>query len=374
MRGVCLLLLFAYSISAFAQGEKFKKERRIYLWDVTVSMVGMTSHKEDSRWVDRKDKRTSPKYDYAADGAGVGYIQEWDVFDTTRNTLVQNIRNIKRNDCEIYVFAYRGNSPIVATYYSPESTDECKDKIIQQIEAWDDLQAGKTYTGQALSMALQYATDDRRNTIYVMTDGVANDSEVLYRLLREWPNGRDGRTVNRTLLYVELSENAVDPQIDSTLTNDDNPYTRKVGKDDNMNEQVDFTLTTDKVPLYVNDLFAKSDSGKVKGVIPIGCRVSSNYGEDQILCVFKCEDNPYITFESSPLKSEGGVFNLPYELKMGSASEYYAAKDELSLICLTCEVAESCRDKVFLQGSDKIDVELVVKPEPRVVISLSPIK
>ena len=64
MRGVCLLLLFAYSISAFAQGEKFKKERRIYLWDVTVSMVGMTSHKEDSRWVDRKDKRTSPKYDY----------------------------------------------------------------------------------------------------------------------------------------------------------------------------------------------------------------------------------------------------------------------------------------------------------------------
>ena len=65
------------------QEEAFKKERRIFLWDVTISMVGAT---RDASFP-KGTKRSKPSFDYAKSGFPY-YNASKDIFDKTRETLI----------------------------------------------------------------------------------------------------------------------------------------------------------------------------------------------------------------------------------------------------------------------------------------------
>lgn len=370
--GLSLLFLLSGVSGALAQSSapkqknsKFMLERRIFLWDVTVSMVGVTS-RNDSRKVDRRDKRSNPDYDYATDTFD-GYIKDLDVFDATRDELIRNIESIGRNDCEIYVMAYRGESPIVALYHAENSTPESKERLISQIKAWNNLEPGKTYTGRALEHAMKYATLDRKNRIYIMTDGEASDKDKLISYIGNWPNSVEG---TYTVIYVELSEDAQDDEI-RVQFEDDNPNTHIVKKGEgSMNELVEFSLNDYKSSIYLNQQFNELKS--LNGEVHIGCSMNGGYGEEFVVCDFECEENDYIKFDGDNIKIQNGKFVLPYELKLDSLEKYYnELNDKDAKVCLTCKVDDSCGDRVFISGPATVDVELVVKPEPRVVISIS---
>ena len=366
-----LFLTGASNAAAQATKSKFKKERRIYLWDVTISTVGVASERHSERWTgkweNRQDERFNPHYDYSSDDAnGYGYYKDLDVFDATRAELVQNIRNIGRDDCELYVLAYRGNSPIVAVYHAENSTEQSKERLIQQVESWDDLEPGKTLTGKALNEALKYATTERNNRIYILTDGEANDEGDLLRLNRQWPNEPDG---NATLVYVEVSDDAVDEDVRREF-DDGNPNTRIFKKGESMNEDVEFALTSNEADIYINQKLGEERSSV--GEITVGCLLTGAYGAEFVVCDFECQENPYVEFSCKDLKLQDGKFVLPYRLKLTTQEEYYdALKNQETKIRLTCKVSESCTKKVYMKGGDSVDVELIVRPEPRVILSIS---
>lgn len=365
-----LLLAGAFNVSAQPTKSKFKKERRIYLWDVTISTVGVASKRDSERWAgkweNRQDERFNPHYDYSSDDVKYGYYKDLDVFDATRAELVQNIRNIGREDCELYVLAYRGDSPIVAVYHAENSDEQSKERLIQQVESWDNLEPGKTLTGKALNEALKYATTERNNRIYILTDGEANDEGDLLRLLRKWPNEPDG---SATLIYVEVSDDAVDEDVRREL-NDENPNTHIVKKGESMNEDVEFALTSNEADIYINQKLGEERSSV--GEITIGCILTGAYGAEFVVCDFECQENPYVEFSCKDLKLQDGKFVLPYNLKLKTQEEYYdALRDQETKIRLTCKVSESCTKKVYMKGGEFVDVELIVRPEPRVILSIS---
>lgn len=370
-----LLLMGVSNASAQAAKTKFKKERRIYLWDVTISTVGVAVERSAQRWEglweDRQDQRQNPYWNYATDGKNkngqtYGYYRDLDVFEDTRAEMIQNIRNIGREDCELYVLAYRGNSPIVAVFHAEDSKQQSKDALIQQIENWDDLDGGATYTGKALAEALKYATAERNNRIYILTDGQANDEPDLLRQLQQWPHEPDGIA---TLVYVEVSEDAEDDDVRRQF-DDDNPNTHLVKKGESYNEDVEMELTSNEAGIYINQKFDEEKS--TVGEIYVGCLVTGGYGAEYIVCDFECEENPYVEFSCNDLKLQDGKFVLPYRLKLKSQEEYYEAlKNQVTRVRLTCKVAKSCTRKVYMRGEDVVEVDLIVKPEPRVVLSIS---
>ena len=378
MGGLAAMLLLGgmFQASAQATKSKFKKERRIYLWDVTISTVGVAVERSEKRWEDlwedRQDQRQNPYWNYATDGKGrngknYGYYRDLDVFEDTRAELIQNIRNIGRDDCELYVLAYRGNSPIVAVYHAADSKEQSKETLIHQIENWDDLEAGATYTGKALAEALKYATKERNNRIYILTDGQANDEDDLLRQLQNWPHEQDGRL---TLIYVEVSEDAVDEEVRDQLEDDDNSNTHIVKKGESFNEDVEMELTSNEAGIYINQKFGEDKS--TVGEITVGCLVTGGYGAEYVVCDFECEENPYVEFSCKDLKLQDGKFVLPYRLKLNTQEEYYGAlKNQDTKIRLTCKVAKSCTRRVYMRGEGTVNVELIVRPEPRVILSIS---
>ena len=140
---LCLLILFSQNV--FAQQNQFKNERRIYLWDVTLSMKGK----------------------------GTGGTP--DIYDKVVAALEEDINSICDEHTEIWVLPFQTS---VLEKWTEKATVAGKKNLISKIKAYNNEQI--TYTNIASPM--EYAmynlmTPDKRDVLILLTDGVHNDAE-----------------------------------------------------------------------------------------------------------------------------------------------------------------------------------------------------
>lgn len=164
MKRLLLIMLSVCSLLPLSAQEDaaVKAERRIYLWDVTLSMQGRAK----------------------------GCPNIW---ESVKNAMCDEIRKITDEKTEVVILPFQHRA-ISEDVYRAEATTEGKDKLIKYIDnyqiprLWDknagsEAQSGKGNTTMtALYSPLKYCVDniltsDKRNILELMTDGVSDDAE-----------------------------------------------------------------------------------------------------------------------------------------------------------------------------------------------------
>lgn len=361
------MLLLGGVTESMAQGKKFKTERRIFLWDVTISMVGATNKSPDR--VQRNEPRSNPYFDYKKENWG--YDKSRDVFDDTRNSLLKYIDDIEREDCEIFVLPY--TTDIQDVFYVGGSTTEDKSEIKKQVMNWDNLKAGGTYTGTCLQKVVNsYFDPDKMNRVILLTDGCPSpgDGNKLYEIVDTWDKDHyEENYIKDRLIYVMLTKEAENDEFEDHAKGQNGVVV--VDSDTKFEEMTTFSLRDYKCKVFVNEYAQGADELVERGVIEIGCDKTGGAGLDKVECSFICEDNPYICLDADKITPVDGKFNIPFTFKTTDRQFYLESlPDGVDKVMVKCEVLPSC-DNVMLEDSDQIEVELIVKLVPRATISLS---
>ena len=92
---------------------------------------------------------------------------------------------------------------------------------------------------------------------------------------------------------------------------------------------------------------------------------------EEIKCCLTVQDPSLLTIDQSAVSYKDGKLVVPFEFAAASRQFYLDnLPDGVGNVYVKCSVDPSCKD-VVLEGADEVVVEVVVKPEPRAVISLS---
>ena len=167
--------------------ESFKKERRIFLWDVTISMVGATRDGANPEG----QKRRNPDFEYSRSGFPY-YNQSKDIFDRTREDLLKMIMQIQSESTEVIVLPFRNE---IVGEFRANATEAWKRQLRDQIMGWNDLMPGGTFTATCLRRAVGFFTPDRVNRLILLTDGEpsGNEGDQLLSLIRNWDGNMETR-------------------------------------------------------------------------------------------------------------------------------------------------------------------------------------
>lgn len=180
-----LLLISFYASWSLAQ-EPAKLTRRIYLWDVTLSMKGCDSCK----------------------------VKTPNIYNDVVEYLVRCINDVKDESTEIYILPFQTS---VLESWSAKATVEGKKKLIDKVKSYKNDQR----TNTDIVSSIQYVKQNiitpmpNRNTFFaLLTDGKQNTSggiDALVKELGEW----DRYAVEQSsyMLYVMLTPEAVDDRI-----------------------------------------------------------------------------------------------------------------------------------------------------------------
>ncbi|MCQ2337033.1 MAG: VWA domain-containing protein [Paludibacteraceae bacterium] len=178
-----LLLISFYASWSLAQ-EPAKLTRRIYLWDVTLSMKGYQNKTPD-------------------------------IYDDVVAYLVRCINDVKDESTEIYILPFQTS---VLESWSAKATVEGKKKLIDKVKNYKNDQVTNTDIVSSIQYVKQNIINPmpNRNTFFaLLTDGEQSKSlggiEALMKELGEW----DRYAVEQSsyMLYVMLTPEAVDDRI-----------------------------------------------------------------------------------------------------------------------------------------------------------------
>lgn len=362
-----LLMLVLACIPAPAQQSDFaKKERRIFLWDVTISMVGATQHSENPLGT----KRTKPSFDYTNPNvAGVYkyYNKEKDIFDKTRETLIQQIENIKNESTEIIVLPFRNE---VVGEFTAQATAEGKAKLRSQIMGWDDLRLGGTYTGSCLKKAIEKATDDRKNQIILLTDGEPSNNEgiILLDVLKSWRGRQEAQNLGR-LVYVMLTEEADGDmgQKIKELAEESDGKLLVITPDEDIAESVYIKLG-DKTSIHVRDFFDNTVSSNGRGSVYLSYQSEGPEIPGGYTTHVTVEENEFVEIDAQ-VSPENGSLIIPFRLKKSLEENLASLPHDYNLpLVLTFEDNKNFSNVRITEGFTA-GLELVLQAEPRVTIS-----
>lgn len=342
--------------------EAFKKERRIFLWDVTISMVGAT--KDAS--CPKGDKRSKPDFDYSKSGFPY-YNEEKDIYDETRDVLIDKIMQIQNESTEIIVLPFRNG---IVGEFKANATASGKEFLKEQIMSWNDLVPGGTYTATCLEEAVnKYFTKDRTNRIFLLTDGEPSDGEgpKLLNYIMNWKGLSETKGSGIYLVYVMLTDEADNADIKKVA--ELNPEQIQVIEADQDFEEHVTIVITNNVSLYVRDCF-KDDLNSAKGVIHVpysfieGVEIPENSH-----FYFKIEENDYVEINDAlEIFPENGSFAIPFSLKKSFEENLAELSHEYdTVLTITCIKDQESRN-IDISGKNTILLSLIMKPEPRVTI------
>ena len=184
-RLIYLLVLFCLNTSvSLAQTRRFTKERRVYLWDVTLSMKGY------------QDKTP-------------------DIWDKVVNSIVVNIENIIDQNTEIIVLPYQER---ILERWTYKATPEGKRELISKIKNYTNNTVTNTNNYVPFKFAINNYLDGGANTrtlIIHLTDGLHNVQnppvEKFYELINNWCSIALDK--NAYAFYVTLTEFAQDKNL-----------------------------------------------------------------------------------------------------------------------------------------------------------------
>ena len=360
-----MLLLMGVS-NASAQENTTKKERRIYLWDVTISMVGAT--KTDSfPLADPSAGVGNPIYSYN-EGDIKYYKEKEDIFNPTREALINSIKAIEDEDCQIVVLPY--DKEIRDVFEVSTASIKDKETIIQQVESWNNLHSAPTYTGKCLREVIDnYFKKDRLNRVILLTDGncsTEDDEKVLLGIVREWDQSNvHSKYVDNRLVYVMLTSAVDDVDVLTAFEKkDEDSGVTTVESLEDLANYVSFSLSNLSHEKVVEQNLSEFN-------IIVDCNVVAAFGNpDKIRCVFETND-PMIVVDPAPIAPTDGKFIIPVKFAYGSREAYrQEVGNKVHSAVIKCSVAPECED-VVLEGNDKIIVDLSINAQPKAVVRIS---
>lgn len=343
--------------------ETFKKERRIYLWDVTISMVGATKNAS----CPKAQKRTNPDYSYSE--GYPNYNASKDIFDNTREKLIKMIYQIQNESTEVIVLPFRDG---IVGEFSANATASGKEQLKNLIMGWNDLHSGGTFTATCLKDAVnKYFKEDKINRLFLLTDGEpsGNEGNQLLAFLRQWKGVKETKGQSSYLVYVMLTDEAFNQGIIDTAEESGGDITVT----ETFEEPVWLSLRH-SATIHVRDYFNGkiSNDGRGSFEIPYSYITGNSIPENSVFH-FEIEGNDYIDVDSTaPVRPSDGKFTVPFRFKKGFEECLSELPQEFNLsIPGVCRKDGTANKNIILVGSSAVDVSLVIKSEPRVKISWS---
>ena len=179
-RFIKLLSLFLFVFLAQkAYSQAITSEKRIYLLDVTKSMIGR------------------------------GSVNTPNIFEDVKCSLQEAIDEIADSKTEVVIVPFT-DKPFQDVIHG---TIANKDSLIYQISKLD-VRSGNTNVADAWSKGIDYLDSTKVNYMFLLTEGLHNtgpDKEVLYERLRDWDTICKGKYYFS--FYVMLTSNAVEQEI-----------------------------------------------------------------------------------------------------------------------------------------------------------------
>lgn len=184
-KSLSLVLFVLFFQNSYSQ--MITSEKRIYLLDVTKSMIGR------------------------------GSVNTPNIFDEVKKSLEDAVDDISDSRTEIVIIPFTdkpaSNEEVV------QGTIAQKDTLRMQIESLN-VKSGNTNIADAWSKGIEYLDSTKVNYMFLLTDGLHNsgpDKEVLYERLRAWDTICDGKYFFS--FYVMLTTNAIEQEIQQITQN-----------------------------------------------------------------------------------------------------------------------------------------------------------
>lgn len=315
-------MLIFLSQNVFAQQNQFKDERRIYLWDVTLSLKGFNG---------------SP-----------------DIYDKVVAALEKDINSVCDENTEIWVLPFQTS---VLEKWTEKATVAGKKNLISKIKAYNNEQVTYTNIASPMESAMyDLMTPDKRDVLILLTDGVHNDPKCskkkLYELIRKWCAFAEKNDAHA--FYVMLTEFAQDEELIKVI---DETCRMKIFIPDG-GKEITFV---EFIPQSNYKYNIKDDEGK--GVmLRFDCKKRIEIPSGlKIRCY--SEPNPYIEVEES-VAIENGTIKISVKHKQSYDSlKAKLPRDTNKKIMLYFEVEDPEKYPLVQLLNSKCCMELINKPE-----------
>ncbi|MBI9056983.1 MAG: VWA domain-containing protein [Labilibaculum sp.] len=276
MLRVCFIFILLFFINITqVKTQNFKEEQRVFLFDCTLSMFG--------------------------------YGDSPDIFESVRTSLIDAIQSVDDERTQIVVLPFQDK---VLDVWQQDATVSGKKQIIDKIRSIKkaNLKVTRTNICSAWEKALELLNSERRNYIFLLTDGEQNSKkntkDCLYSHIENWCS--QAKQKDAFAFYVMLTEAANDARLKGII---------------NSCNRIEFVEGTD---IDIIELRPSSTS------IPINVR-EQNYSSslsfvsnhmDKLPSDFKIklqlEDNPYFSLTDIDCsRINNGVVNFSLNPKIG---------------------------------------------------------
>lgn len=304
----------------FAQQKRFKNERRIYLWDVTLSMKGHEGKTPD-------------------------------IYNEVVTALEKDINSILDEQTEIWVLPFQTN---ILEKWNVKATHAGKKEIIARIKAFEN----GDVTNTNITVPMQYVMKtfikpDKRNVLILLTDGQQNDRsyrlETLLDVINRWCEFAEKN--DAYAFYVMLTQFAKNEELIKAIDGACRMY-KGEGTDFNFVE----LLPQDNMKYNIKD-----DAGK-KLSLKIDCKKKVTMPDElKVRCY--CEPNPYVDVNQSAIIKNGII-----ELELKQKQTYDSLKqilpqDTNEKIVLHFEIENEELHPLVSLLNKECCLELINKPE-----------
>ncbi len=321
--GLFTIALLCFNLNMMAQNSVSKSERRIYLWDVTLSMKGY------------QDKTP-------------------DIYSEVVSAIVSDIETIKVEDTEIIVIPFQES---VLDVWSEKATSAGRAQIISKIKSYNNEDVTNTNIATPLKYVMDSQIDkDKRNILILLTDGVQKSGQEaeLYAQISRWCAFAERN--DAYAFYVMLTKFAQNEE----LVNHINKTCRfemvpPPAPGEPINIKFIDLLPQKKITYNVKD-------GGDELRIAVDCKKDISMPDDLEVEVIS-EQNPYIAISDSS-EIENGRIEFTIKLKQ-SAEELKAALpvDYPERITLFLSVKDAEKYPLVKLLRDRVTLELINKPE-----------
>ena len=319
-RLLLLVAVLAMSVNMLAQQSRFKNERRIYLWDVTLSMKGF--------------KEKTP-----------------DIYDKVITALEKDINSIIDEQTEVWVLPFQTK---ILEKWNVKATIAGKKEIIGKIKTFDNKDVTNTNITVPMTEVMNsLIKPDKRNVLILLTDGEQNAKnyplETLLDVIRKWCDFAEKN--DAYAFYVMLTQFAKNDRLIEVIDGACRMY-KGEGTDFNFVE----LLPQDNIKYNIKD-----DMGK-KIPLKVDCKKRVTIPEDlKIRCY--CEPNPYMDVDQLTVVKNGMI-----ELELKPKQNYDSLRQVLPIdtnekIILHFDVENEDLYPLVSLLNKECSLELINKPE-----------
>lgn len=322
-RYICILSFFAFVLPCFAQMPDAGIDRRIYLWDVTMSMQGYDSN--------------APK----------NYNADIDVWDKVVAFLKKDIGNITDASTELILLPFQEE---ILDCWTVRATAEGKAELIRRIDESKRRFKNITNTNIAYPFSEvkeKYIDPKFNNLLILLTDGQHSErfggKAVWLELLSSWQ--AYARDTNAYLIYFMVTEAANDKDIVDAVDNKDCS---------------ELVSATGIIPEFIDLYPAKTVNFNIKDDFEKGVYIQFDNSKravplaDGIKIAVKSSPEARISIDNLEAVIENGKINfrLPYSVE---ELKEILNEEELVNVPLTLEllnqdeIQNNCGQKIFLK-------------------------